>query len=217
MNVVDCIQGDAVWFKNRLGCVTATRAAAAIAKPKRKETGELAVRRNLRFELLEELLTNKPSQHYISLWMEEGREKEPLARQEYEGATNTPVEQVGFVYHPTIKMAGASPDGLVGEDGLLEIKCPKISTHLQYLLDGTVPEDYLPQMLWQMACCERQWCDFVSYHPDLPEQYQLFIKRVHRTTEADAVIAGMELEVIQFLKEVDEMYANLRKRVLVGA
>jgi predicted phage-related endonuclease len=216
MNLVDCIQGDAVWFKCRLGCVTSSRVADAIAKRKRVKEGEkseeLAGRRRVRFELMCELLSQKPAAHYVSEWMDQGREREPIARIEYENATGASVEQVGFVYHPTIKMAGCSPDGIVGDDGLLEIKCPKIETHLQYLIDDIVPEAYLPQLLWQMACCERQWVDFVSYHPDMPEEYQLFIKRLERTKEVDAVIRGMELEVVQLLAEVDEEIERVKSR-----
>lgn len=209
MNVVDCYQGDAVWFQCRLGCVTSTRVADAIAKLKRS-TGESAARVNMKWEIVGELLTKKPAQHFVSQWMDVGNEREPLARAEYELVTGVSVERVGFVYHPAIKMAGCSPDGLVGADGLIEIKCPKLETHLQYLMESAIPEEYIPQMLWQMACCEREWNDFVSYHPDVPEPYQLFVKRLHGTPEATALMRGMEAEVAQFLEEVDGMLAKLQ-------
>jgi putative phage-type endonuclease len=211
MNVVDCVQGDANWFKWRLGCVTSSRVADAVAKLKRKD-GEAACRRDLRFELACELLTERASEHFVSRWMEEGKEREPLARAEYELQNGVYVEQVGFVCHPTIKMAGASPDGLIGEDGLVEIKCPKVETHLGYILGDAIPEQYLPQMVWQLACCERQWNDFVSYHPDLPDGLNLFVRRLKRTAEVEALIRGMELEVVQFLKEVDEMLERLKQQ-----
>lgn len=208
---VDCEQGSQEWFKWRCGCVGASRVADAIAKLKRKD-GEAACRRDLKFELVGEILTGRNSEHYLSKWMELGIEREPLARAEYELQNGCYVETVGWVCHPSIKMAGASPDGVIGEDGLLEIKCPKLETHLSYILNDCVPEEYLPQMLWQMGCCDRKWNDFVSYHPDLPDGLQLFVKRLERTKEVDAVIRGMEAEVTQFLSEVDAMVAQIRER-----
>jgi putative phage-type endonuclease len=208
--IIDCVQGGQEWFQARMGCVTSSRVADAVAKLKRS-TNESAARYNLRMEMMCELLTGNPSQHFVSQWMEEGRDKEPLARAEYELLTGSTVEQIGFIYHPTIKRAGASPDGLIGDDGLIEIKCPKDTTHLRYLMDDAVPEEYQPQMLWQMACTERAWCDFVSYSPEVPEPYQLFIKRFERD---DAVIAGMELEVNFFLEQVDESLNLLKERNL---
>lgn len=211
MNIIDCIQGDKTWFEIRLGCVTASRVADAIAKLKRKDA-EAECRRRLRYQIACEILTGKSLGHYVSPEMEIGIEREPLARAEYELRNGVYVEQVGFVCHPTIKMAGASPDGLVGENGLIEIKCPKTETHLGYILEDKVPEDYLPQMLWQLDSTERQWNDFVSYDPSMPEGLDLFVKRLERTPEAEAVIAGMRLEVKQFLCEVDALVSTLQAR-----
>jgi hypothetical protein len=119
------------------------------------------------------------------------------------------VEQVGFVVHSKINRAGASPDGLIGDDGLIEIKCPNSSTHIEYILGYTeAPSEYQPQMLWQMACTERQWCDFVSFDPRMPEHLQLFVVRFHRD---DARIAEMEAEVLKFLAEVDAIIERLPK------
>lgn len=215
---IQCEQGSKEWFEWRLGCVTSSRVADCIAKLKRK-AGEAACRRDMRFELACELLTGRASEHYVSRWMEEGKEKEPLARAEYELRNSVYVETVGFVTHPAIKMAGASPDGLVGEDGLIEIKCPKIETHLEYILADVVPEDYVPQMLWQLDCTERQWNDFVSYHPDLPDDLQIFTKRLTLSSKlesgqfkgmtAEQAISGMRLEVEQFLREVHEVVKRL--------
>ena len=214
MNIVDCVQGDANWFKWRLGCVGASRVADVIAKykDKKKQNEEMACRRALRLELACEVLTQRTSEKFVSAWMERGTELEPLARAEYELKNGVYVQQVGFVLHPTIKMAGCSPDGLVGEDGLMEIKCPKVETHLQYILDDKVPDDYLPQMLWQLDTCERQWNDFVSYAPELPDGLSLFVKRLERTPEVEAVIQAMRLEVEQFLREVDEMLVRLKQQ-----
>lgn len=214
MNTVECVQGSAEWYQARIGVLGASRIAAACAKLKRKD-GEAAARHDLRFELACERLTGKPSEHYVSEWMEHGMEWEPVARSEYEMRQGVNVAQIGFVYHPTIKWAGCSPDGLVGEGGLIEIKCPKPETHLEYLLEDKVPDPYLPQMLWQLACTGRQWNDFVSYHPDMPEDLQLFVKRLPRNEEAEAVIRGMEAEAEQFLSEVQAMVDKLggeRKR-----
>jgi putative phage-type endonuclease len=215
--IVLCDQGTADWFQARLLCVTSSRVAAATAKRKRVKAGEvaeeLACRRSLKCEMLVEHLTGRAPEHYVSEWMEQGREKEPMAREEYTLLTGNQVEQVGFVYHPTIKLAGASPDGLVGDDGIIEIKCPKIETHIQYLLNDQIPEEYKPQLLWQLACEDtRLWIDFVSYHPDMPEPYNIFVKRMERTKEAQQIISGMELEAVQFLLEVDDLVERLKSR-----
>ena len=137
-----------------------------------------------------------------------GTEQEPMARASYEVKTGLLVDQVGMVLHPTIDRAAASPDGLVGEDGLIEIKCPNTATHLEYLLAGTVPSRYQPQMLWQMSCTGAAWCDFVSYDPRLPDHLQLFIVRFNRD---QARIDEMEAEVRAFLAEVDSIISRLPK------
>lgn len=209
MNTVDVVQCSAEWFSCRLGCVTSSRVADVIAKRKRGD-GEMQCRIDMRCELAGEILTGKATEHYVSRWMKEGKEKEPDARREYEEWCDELVEQVGYVYHPTIKMAGASPDGLLAE-GMIEIKCPKLETHLRYLADDVIPEDYLPQMLWQMACCpEMQWIDFVSYHEAMRPEHRLFVKRLPRTEQADKVIRGMEADVEQFLTEVDAFVEKIR-------
>lgn len=212
MNIIDCAQLSKEWFACRLGSVTSCRVADATSFLTRKSKNggpgdETAARLKLKWELISELLTGEPSDHYVSRWMEEGKEKEPLARAAYEIAKDVYCEQVGFVFHPTIKMAGASPDSLVGEDGLAEYKCPKTSTHLRYVLAGVVPEDYLDQMYWQMACCEREWCDFVSYDPSIKRaELRLFIRRLFRD---EAIIADMNAKVEIFNAEVQEMLAKL--------
>lgn len=207
MIALDIEQGSAQWFQARCGSVTSCRVADLLSK--RKDGKEAAARRDLRYELVCERFTGRISDNYVSRYMKDGIEREPLARAEYELRNGVYVEQVGYVEHPRIRMAGCSPDGLVGTDGLIEIKCPKPETHLEYLLAGEIPTDYLPQMRWQLACTEREWCDFVSYHPDLPDSVQLFIKRLTRDKEIDALIRGMELEVEHFLGEVDAMVEKL--------
>ena len=207
MIALDVEQGSPVWLQARCGSVTSSRVADVLAK--RKDGKEAAARRDLRYELVCEQLTGRISDNYVSKYMKDGIEREPLARAEYELRNGVYVEQVGFVCHPTIKLAGCSPDGLVGGDGLIEIKCPKPETHLEYLLSGEIPADYLPQIRWQLACTGCEWCDFVSYHPDLPDACQLFVKRLLRDKENDAIIRGMELEVTHFLAQVAEMVEQL--------
>lgn len=213
LNIVDCIQGDPLWLAARAGSVTSSRVADAVAKLKRKE-GESAARLNYRFDIVTERLTKNCVEHYVSRWMEEGKEKEPLARTAYELQTGNDVELVGFVLHPSIQWAGASPDGLVGRDGLVEFKAPKTRTHLQYLLNDCAPAEYLPQIYWQMACCPgREWCDFVSYDPSLPEELQTFVCRVERNED---VIQQMEEEVRAFLAECERLVQQLKGKDTAG-
>jgi len=209
LNLVDCIQGDAEWFAARIGHLTGSRIADAIRKPKGKNTGELECRYNLRLELAVERVTNKPAEHYVSAWMERGLELEPLARAAYELRTERETQQVGFVMHPVIVWAGCSPDGLVGDEGMVEFKVPKPTTHAEYLIAECVPEIYQRQMLWQLACCpERGWNDFVSWCPDFPEPLDLFICRLKRD---DAKIREMETEAQKFLAEVEATVTQLKE------
>ena len=197
-------QGTPEWKSCRAGKATASKMTDILAKIK---TGEAAARRDYRIQLVTELLSGEPvSNGFINAEMQWGTDNEPLARAAYEVKTGEFVEQIGFVDHPNILRSGASPDGLVGKVGLLECKCPKTATHIQYLLDGVVPVQYQPQMLWQMACCEREWCDFVSFDPRLPAHLQLFVARFPRDNKR---IAEMEDEVIKFNAEVDALLAKL--------
>lgn len=214
MNTLTLSQGTPEWLQARAGRVTASRVADIMAKG--RSGGESAGRRNYRAQLVAEILTGKPQEDgFKNAAMEWGTQNEPFARAAYEVLKGCMVDQVGMVLHPTIERGAASPDGLIGwaggeaaPEGLIEIKCPNTATHLDYLQAGTVPTDYQPQMLWQMACTGAQWCDFVSFDPRLPEDLQLFVKRFPRD---DARIASMEMEVRAFLREVDETITNLRK------
>ena len=199
------MQGDLSWKQIRMAKVTASRVADVIAKTK---SGYSASRANYmtelvieRFGVLNDSFTNDAMQ-----W---GTETEPLARIEYEKCNLVTVDQIDFVPHPRIEMAGASPDGIVG-DGLLEIKCPNSKTHFEYLLAGVVPEKYKPQMAWQMACTGAQWVDFVSYDPRVPEGLQYFQIRYERD---DNYIAELETEVIKFLEEVYTLYIQLKDKL----
>lgn len=185
------------WFIARLGKVTASRVADVIAKTK---SGYSTSRDNYMAQLVCERLTGQQGESFTNSAMQWGTETEPLARSAYEANADLMVEELGFVLHPKIEQAGASPDGLVGLFGMLEIKCPNTATHIEALLTETVPTKYITQMQWQMACAQRQWCDFVSFDPRIRQDLQLFVKRV----EFDAsYVAMLEEEVIKFLKELD--------------
>jgi len=193
------------WFEARIGKVTASRVADVIAKTK---TGYSATRDNYMAQLVCERLTGQKGETFTNAAMQHGTETEPLARLSYEVAQNVLVDEVGFVPHPSIEMAGASPDGLVNDDGLIEIKCPNTATHIETLLSQTVPGKYNTQMQFQMACTGRKWCDFVSFDNRLPHELQLFVKRVPRD---DAFIKQIEAEIVQFLTELDDKITKLMK------
>ncbi len=200
-------QGTPEWFAARLGNVTASRVADVIAKTK---SGYSASRDNYMAQLICERMTNTVAESYSNAAMQWGTETEPLARAAYESYADVLVDQVGYVPHPVINRAGASPDGLVGVDGLLEIKCPNTATHIETLLSEKVPSKYITQMQWQMACVGRQWCDFVSFDPRLPDGLQLFVKRVERD---NLYIATLEIEVTLFLSELDNKIFKLNERL----
>jgi putative phage-type endonuclease len=192
------------WFALRLGKVTASRVADLMAKTK---TGYSATRENYMAQLVVERISNSQAESFTNAAMQWGTDQEPYARAEYEATQGAMVEECGFVSHPTIEMAGASPDGLVGDDGLIEIKCPNTATMIDVLLTGTVASKYNTQMQFQMACTGRQWCDYVVFDPRMPAKAQMFIKRVARD---EAFIAEMEAEVTKFLGEVAEKVAKIQ-------
>lgn len=197
-------QGSEAWHLMRLGKITASRVNDVVAMIK---TGEAATRADYRIELVCERLTAKPTEGFTNSHMERGIELEPFARTAYEIATATFVDQVAFVDHPRLKNTGASPDGLVGNDGLIEIKCPAVKTHIKTLVDKKAPSKYMNQMQWQMACTKRLWVDFVSYCPELPENMQLFVKRVERD---NGIIAELEAKVLEFDEEVKAVIQQLK-------
>jgi len=203
-NYIPVVQGTGDWLQVRLGKVTASRIADVVLK--QKSGKYYAAREDYKVELLMESLTGQACEHFVSPAMDFGAINEPLARTTYEFAASVEVESVGFFVHPTIERSGASPDGLVGDDGMVEIKVPNTTTHLGYLLADVVPEAYKPQMMWQMACTGRKWCDFVSYDPRLPEEFGIFIKRFERD---NGLIAAMECEVLKFIGEINEMAERL--------
>lgn len=213
MSLVEIEQNSADWLAMRVGAVTASRVADVMADLIRKN-GEAAVRAHYKAEIVCERLTGRAVDHYVTSEMEWGLKNEPLAKAAYEIATGLEFAPGGIAMHPSIKWLMASPDGLgvIDSNGLLECKCPTTETHLEYILAGVVPAKYQPQMLCQMACAERQWCDFVSFDPRLPKKLQLFVRRLERDNRR---IAAMEAEVVRFLAEVDEVIEKINKCNLI--
>jgi putative phage-type endonuclease len=194
------------WLAARTGSVTASRVADVVSKLKNGKVS--ASRATYMMELLAEVVTGSAAEHFVSIPMMYGIENEPLARSMYELKRGVEVERIGYVKHASIPRSGASPDGLVGDHGLVEIKVPNTTTHLGYFIEGVVPEEYKPQMMWQMACTGREWCDFVSYDPRIHEDLGLFIIRFERDEKA---IGEMECEVEKFIEELNAMAAKLLK------
>lgn len=204
--VVD-LQGTDAWRKARAGIVTASRIPDVCAKIK---SGEAAGRANYRAQIIAERLSGEPCEDgFESAAMRRGSEQEPFARAAYEVRSELLIEQVGLVLHPTIEGSGGSPDGLVGLEGGVEIKCPNTSNHISYLIKDEAPSKYYDQMQWLMACTGRAWWDFVSFDNRLPDELRLFVKRVPRD---EAHIVALEGEVRRFLAEVDEVIEKLRGR-----
>ena len=204
------VQGSEAWLQSRLGRATASRIADIIARTK---TGYSTSRENYMVELALERITGQRADSYTNAAMQRGTELEPLARAAYEATTGVLVAEVGMIPHPRIAMSGASPDGLVGDDGLIEIKCPNSATHIRTLRSRKQAGEYVTQMAWQMACTGRAWCDFVSYDPRMPDGLDLFVVRVHRD---DAMIAMLETEVEAFLGEVDALVVELQEMAKTG-
>lgn len=197
-------QGSQEWFESRLGKVTASKVADIVAKTK---SGYSTSRANYMAQLVVERLTGVKSETFTNSAMEWGTATEPLARAAYELKKGIMVDETGLIDHPTIAMSGASPDGLVGDDGLIEIKCPNTATHIDTMLSGEADKRYVCQMQWQLAVTGRQWNDFVSFDPRMPDNLQLFIKRVERD---DELIKELEAEVVKFIAEVDEKVEKLK-------
>lgn len=191
------------WFAARTGRVTASRIADVMAKTR---TGYGASRANYMAQLVAERLTGQCEPSFTNAAMQWGTDKEPEARDCYAFERSVTVVEEGFVLHPTITMAGASPDGLVNSDGLVEIKCPNTATHIDTLLGEPIADKYVKQMQFQMACTGRRWCDFVSYDPRMPVELQLRIQRVERD---DALIGEIEEAVSAFLAELSDKVERL--------
>jgi putative phage-type endonuclease len=206
--MTEIIQRSPEWYALRLGKVTASRVGDVVAKTK---TGYSASRMNYAAELILERLTGKATESYISAAMQYGMDMEGEARTAYEFHADCDVQEIGFVEHPRIKLAGASPDGLIGADGLVEIKVPNPATHMATLLGASITAGYLCQAHFQMACTGRKWVDFVSYSPAFPERMRLYVQRIPRDPDK---IASLECEVGTFLEEVERKVDQLSARYL---
>jgi putative phage-type endonuclease len=193
-DVTDVQQGSEEWKTLRLGKITASRVSQVMGKSRQNFLAIIAAER-----------ISKQAESFTNAAMQWGIDTEPFAREAYEARNGVKVVQVGFCLHPTIKDAGASPDGLVGDDGLIEIKCPNTSTHVGTLIDQKALTKYIPQIQFQMACTGRQWCDFVSFDPRIEQSF--FQIRVERDNE---YIEKMEKEVSEFLEEVDRLVNQIQ-------
>ena len=199
------------WFKARLGKVTASKIHDIMIKTK---VGESTYKTKYRLQLVTERLTGKVVPVFMNDAMKHGVEYEDEAKLEYANRNKllvgTDLTDVGMIDHPSIDMCGASPDGLVGGDGLIEIKCPQPITHTTTIETGEIHKRYIHQMQWQMSCTGRKWCDFVSYHPDFPDELKLFVKRVPRDNE---LIARLEEAVSTFVQEVDFKIKTIKENL----
>lgn len=194
-------QGTPEWHQDRLGKVTASCIADVMMKP------STAGYQKYRARLVCERLTGEPTDGFTSAAMQHGTDTEPQARAFYEMTTGCDVAQVGFIAHPTLGMTGASPDGMVDEDGLIEIKCPQPATHIATLTGAGIDRRYLLQMQWQMVCTGRKWCDFVSFCPSFPMDLRMYQQRVDLDAELSEEITEA---VTRFLREVSALEAQLR-------
>jgi putative phage-type endonuclease len=202
----DVIQQSAEWLTMRTGCVTASRVRDVVGK---YADGKryLAGRKNYMLEVVCERLTGLHIDHYVTPAMQYGTDTEPIAREAYEVATGEFVSQVGLAIHPSIELFVASPDGLVGKDGAMEIKCPQPLTHLEWVQNGEIPAEHLPQLKAVMSCAERKWIDFVSYCPKMPKNLQILIRRLEWDRE---MIEAQDAEVVKFLAEAAELEKSLK-------
>lgn len=204
-------QSDPAWVVARVGKLTASRMAEAMAMvkdgPKPKDGLQKykpgADRVNLMRDLLAERLANSAKDHFVTAAMQWGLDYEAEAVMSYEAHTGNLASPGGFIEHPTIEFFGATPDRLIGHDGALEVKCPTTSTFVKWVTEGVVPEEHKPQMAAQLLCARRRWVDFVAYDPRVPPQYRLFIRRFEPTPQ---YLAQVEQAAIDFLRELDLMF-----------
>jgi exodeoxyribonuclease (lambda-induced) len=214
MNIADMIREPArvsavslqrtpAWYQARIGKLTASRMADAMEF--RKDGKEGAARKKLRTEIVAERMTDIIIEHYVTPAMLWGIETEPQAKEFAVENLGLNIVECGFFDHPDIEYFGASPDGLVGDDGLIEIKCPTTTTHIDWVIADVVPEEYKPQMLAQLLCTGRKYCEFLSFDPRIPKR-QYFLKRFEPTAEE---LANVRVSAIQFLLEVDTLFEKV--------
>lgn len=204
------VQGTAEWLSERAGHCTASRAADVLA---RIQKGEAATRRKYRIQLCTERLTGIPVSGYQNAAMQWGTATEPEARMAFEAKHGALVQEVGFIKHPKLAWVGASPDGCIDDDGLIEIKCPESTTHLDWMTQERVPPEHVPQIQFQLWVTGRQWCEFASYDPRFPPHLRLFTAHVKRDEKYIENLAG---EVCNFLAEIDALYLKLMPVELEG-
>lgn len=197
-------QGSPEWFALRAGKVTASKVSDVMSAI------TTAGYKNYLADLVVERLTGNKTESFTNAAMQWGVDQEPIARAEYEVKTGNFVDQIAFVDHPTIVNFGCSPDGLVGDDGLIEIKCPNTATHIDYVMQDKVPTKYIPQIQCQLAVTGRKWCDFVSFDPRLPDGLQILIVRLERD---DKYIEKLEARVVKFLDEVNSAVNGLKEKM----
>lgn len=200
-------QGSEEWFQARLGKVTASRVKDVMAKTK---SGPAASRKNYMMELLCQRLTGNREEGFTNAAMQRGTELEPVARSAYEIASGQIVTEAEFITHPDYQQTGASPDGFVSDDGLIEIKCPNTAQHIACIQSGEPDSKYWWQMQHQMWCTGREWCDFVSFDDRLPEALQLFVVRVERDEQA---ISDLSTEVLEFLGELEKLVSEMTEKM----
>lgn len=201
-------QGSDQWFAQRLGCVTASRVADVMATG--RGGAPSTTRKNYMMQLLCERLSGTREETFKSAAMRRGNDLEPMARFAYELLSDDVVKEAEFTLHPKIAWFGASPDGLVGNKGLLEIKCPNTAQHVAVMQSGKHDPQYEWQMLAQMSCTGRDWVDFVSYDDRLPSPLDYECHRFERDSKR---IVEMESAIAEFLQELDELEKYMRSRM----
>lgn len=207
--IVTAEQRSPEWHAARLGKLTASCLGDAFATTK---SGFSTSRRNLRLRLVLERLTGRSQESgYTNAAMDRGIQLEPDARAAYEVESGLLVDTVGFILHDELP-TGASPDGLIGDDGGIEIKCPGAAAHLDYL-KGEIPNDYRLQVMHSLWLTGRAWWDFASFNPDFPEPLRLKVTRLYAK---DIDLAAHELAVRFFLGEVEKELADV-KALMVAA
>lgn len=194
----------ASWLAARAGKLTASRMKDALAIL--KDGRPAKARADLIRDLLAERLTGASIRHYVNDAMQWGLDTEPEAKDAYETETGNLVMPCGFYDHQSIDNFGATPDGLIDHDGLIEIKCPTSGTFVEWILAGTIPKDHEPQMLAQLACTGRKWCEFVAYDPRVQKRSPLFIRRFEPAPE---LIADIEAKAESFLADVEKAWELL--------
>lgn len=196
-------QGTDEWKQDRCGMITASRLGDMMAG------GAGLTSEKYRCQLAIERMTGKPMEGFKSFSMQQGNEREPLAREAYEFQNDCDVELRGFELHQTIKNTGASPDGLIGDVGMIEIKCPELHTHVKYVISKQIPIGYIYQMQFNMSVFDRKWCDFVSYNPDMPIHLRLLVIRIKRDNELITVLSN---EIQKFDNEIEQLIKQLEQQ-----